>query len=100
MSGKSYTFTLTTGGTPLVRSVLLVLSGALAASVIASLRRRLRKKAKEEGRSTTSSSGGGASAYETRKAVDEYVQFHYGRPDDLLPYPMGPKVDTRTLPAC
>ena len=30
--------------------------------------------------------------YETRKAVDEYLQFHYGRPEDLFPYAEGPKV--------
>jgi hypothetical protein len=44
-----------------------------------------------EDRSTTSSVGGGAAAYETRKAVDEYLQFHYGRDEDLLPYTAGPK---------
>jgi len=43
-------------------------------------------------RSTTSSAAGGAAAYETRKAVDEYVQFHFGDPKDVLPYENGPKV--------
>ena len=45
-----------------------------------------------EERSTTSSAGGGAAAYETRKAVDEYLQFHFGRDEDILPYKNGPKV--------
>ncbi|KAG2498281.1 hypothetical protein HYH03_003542 [Edaphochlamys debaryana] len=41
-------------------------------------------------RSTTSSAGGGAAAYETKKAVDEYLQFHFGAPEDLMPYAKGP----------
>lgn len=28
--------------------------------------------------------------YETRKLVDEYLLFHYGRPDEILPYAYGP----------
>ncbi|EFN59874.1 hypothetical protein CHLNCDRAFT_18766 [Chlorella variabilis] len=42
-------------------------------------------------RSTTSSAGGGAGAYETRKAVEEYLQFHFGQPDEVMPYNVGPK---------
>ena len=42
--------------------------------------------------STTSSAAGGIAAYETRKAVDEYLQFHFGADQDILPYPHGPKV--------
>ncbi|KAK9817154.1 hypothetical protein WJX72_010440 [[Myrmecia] bisecta] len=42
-------------------------------------------------RSTTSSAGGGSAAYETRKAVDEYLQFHYADPADFLPYENGPQ---------
>ncbi len=45
-----------------------------------------------EERSTTSSVGGGAAAYETRKAVDEYLQFHFGQDADVLPYAAGPQV--------
>nr|QKY15185.1 predicted protein [Polytomella parva] len=41
-------------------------------------------------RSTTSSAGGGASAYETKKAVEEYLMFHYGAAEDILPYKTGP----------
>jgi hypothetical protein len=45
-----------------------------------------------EERSTTSSAAGGVAAYETRKAVDEYLQFHFGADEDILPYKAGPKV--------
>jgi hypothetical protein len=44
------------------------------------------------GRSTTSSAGGGAVAYETSKAVDEYVQMHFALPDEIFPYKNAPKV--------
>jgi hypothetical protein len=44
-----------------------------------------------EERSTTSSAGGGTLAYETKKAVDEYLLFHFGRPEDIFPYANGPK---------
>ncbi|PSC67344.1 4-mercaptohistidine N1-C-terminal domain [Micractinium conductrix] len=80
---------------------LLLLAGAAAAAVLPALVRRARRRGllpataaaagTDEGRSTTSSAGGGAGAYETRKAVDEYLQFHYGRPEDILPYDCGPK---------
>lgn len=36
--------------------------------------------------STGMSSGGGPQVYEQRRAVDEYLQFHFGKPDDVLPY--------------
>lgn len=39
--------------------------------------------------STTSSSHTG-NVYETDKAVAEYLQFHFGRAEDILPYPEGP----------
>eukprot|EP00199_Chlamydomonas_sp_CCMP681_P002508 CAMPEP_0119106282 /NCGR_PEP_ID=MMETSP1180-20130426/4020_1 /TAXON_ID=3052 ORGANISM="Chlamydomonas cf sp, Strain CCMP681" /NCGR_SAMPLE_ID=MMETSP1180 /ASSEMBLY_ACC=CAM_ASM_000741 /LENGTH=332 /DNA_ID=CAMNT_0007091583 /DNA_START=16 /DNA_END=1014 /DNA_ORIENTATION=- len=48
-------------------------------------------RSEDHERSTTSSAGGGAAAYETRKAVDEYLQFHFGSASDLLPYSQGPK---------
>ena len=40
-------------------------------------------------RSTTDSGVSGSSVYETARAVDEYLQFHYARPADLMPYPPG-----------
>jgi hypothetical protein len=79
---------------------MLVFAGATAASVLPALWRRLRWRggsaaaaaAADPTRSTTSSAGGGTGAYETRRAVDEYLQFHYGRPEEILPYDVGPKV--------
>ena len=47
------------------------LSGAAAAAV----------------RSTTDSGVGGSAVYETDRAVDEYLQFHYAKSSDLMPYP-------------
>eukprot|EP00048_Salpingoeca_helianthica_P015939 m.229525 g.229525 ORF g.229525 m.229525 type:complete len:305 (+) comp17766_c0_seq1:35-949(+) len=47
--------------------------------------------ADQSNRSTTSSSGGGPTAYETQRAVDEYIQFHFGDASDLMPYEFGPK---------
>lgn len=44
-----------------------------------------------EGRSTTSSGGGGPAAYETSKAVDEYLMFHFAGAEELIPYSVGPK---------
>lgn len=35
--------------------------------------------------STTSSAHSGA-VYETSTAVSEYLQFHYGKPEDIMPY--------------
>lgn len=52
---------------------------------------RKRRKGSLEERSTTSSAGGGALAYETKKAVDEYLLFHFGQPEDIFPYAHGPK---------
>ena len=86
----SYTITVNTSQTPLLKNALLLAAGALAASVAAALRRRLRRKSDAE-RSTTSGAGGGSEAYETKKAVDEYLQFHYGREQDVMPYDFGPK---------
>jgi len=39
--------------------------------------------------STTSSSHSG-NVYETDKAVAEYLMFHFGAPNDILPYNEGP----------
>jgi putative 4-mercaptohistidine N1-methyltranferase len=38
-------------------------------------------------RSTTDSGVAGSSVYETDRAVDEYLQFHYAKSSDLMPYP-------------
>jgi putative 4-mercaptohistidine N1-methyltranferase len=40
--------------------------------------------------SGTGASGGGASVYESTRAVHEYLLFHYGAPDVLMPYSFGP----------
>ena len=80
------------------RAALLVLAGATAASVLPALWRRLRRPLAaaagpaDASRSTTSSAGGGVAAYESRKAVDEYLQFHFGKPEEVMPYDCGPKV--------
>eukprot|EP01023_Acetabularia_acetabulum_P041962 TRINITY_DN4113_c1_g1_i2.p1 TRINITY_DN4113_c1_g1~~TRINITY_DN4113_c1_g1_i2.p1 ORF type:complete len:295 (-),score=35.23 TRINITY_DN4113_c1_g1_i2:26-910(-) len=45
----------------------------------------------DEERSTTSGAAGGILAYENQKAVQEYLLFHYGKAEDILPYQnMGP----------
>lgn len=77
--------------------------GALAgagAALLSTRRRSLAapsasQAAQLDERSTTSSAGGGAAAYETRKAVDEYLQFHFGADEDILPYACGPKASRR-----
>ena len=40
--------------------------------------------------SPTMAAGAGPAMYEQRRAVNEYVQFHFGKPDDVLPYKDGP----------
>ena len=67
-------------------------AGAVGAALLFLARRKKGKDSVIEERSTTSSAGGGAAAYETRKAVDEYLQFHFGADSDILPYANGPKV--------
>lgn len=73
--------------------VLTGVAGAAVGTVLNRRRRAAAAAAKEnlEERSTTSSAGGGTAAYETRKAVDEYLQFHFGADADILPYANGPK---------
>jgi putative 4-mercaptohistidine N1-methyltranferase len=39
---------------------------------------------------STTNSGSVGNVYETDKAVQEYLFFHYGRPETLLPYAFGP----------
>ncbi|GFR46879.1 hypothetical protein Agub_g8520 [Astrephomene gubernaculifera] len=65
----------------------------LAQALVSKLRSKARSGKTDDiqERSTTSSAGGGAAAYETKKAVDEYLQFHFAAPEDLLPYSNGPK---------
>jgi putative 4-mercaptohistidine N1-methyltranferase len=67
--------------------VFLFFGGAVTTSVLIALQRRRAARNSIAGRSTTSSAGGGAAAYETRKAVDEYLQFHFGQEDPaFFPY--------------
>uniref|UniRef100_A0A2C9K1Q9 Methyltransferase type 11 domain-containing protein n=1 Tax=Biomphalaria glabrata TaxID=6526 RepID=A0A2C9K1Q9_BIOGL len=35
----------------------------------------------------------GSDVYETDKLISEYLVFHYGKPEQLIPYPFGPKED-------
>ncbi|MEW5305282.1 MAG: hypothetical protein WDW36_007834 [Sanguina aurantia] len=71
--------------------MLALLGPVVALGYLANtIRRHAKKSTGLEERSTTSSAGGGAAAYETRKAVDEYVQFHFGADDDVMPYAAGP----------
>ncbi|GLI58723.1 hypothetical protein VaNZ11_000476 [Volvox africanus] len=77
--------------------VLAAGAGAAATALVQQLLHRLQRKSSSikddevQERSTTSSAGGGSAAYETKKAVDEYLQFHFAAPEDLLPYANGPK---------
>lgn len=76
-------------------TILAAVAGAAALPLLKLLRGGLRGvcgSREVEERSTTSSAGGGAAAYETRKAVDEYLQFHFGAASDIMPYPQGPRV--------
>jgi len=45
----------------------------------------------QEVRSTTASGVGGAAVYESGKAVDEYLQFHYASDQEIMPFACGPK---------
>lgn len=54
-------------------------------------------------RSTTASGvapGGGPAIYESSKAVDEYLLFHYAEPNVLMPYAFGPHGGTRFPQRC
>lgn len=52
----------------------------------------VRRRRSAGGRSTTSAAGGGSAAYETAKAVDEYLQMHFASADDIFPYADAPRV--------
>ena len=80
-------------------SMVIASSASAIGGLLFLLLRRKRGGSSLEERSTTSSAGGGAAAYETRKAVDEYLQFHFGADSDILPYPNGPKVSATTIEA-
>ncbi|CAN0235112.1 unnamed protein product [Hapterophycus canaliculatus] len=40
---------------------------------------------------TRSTAASGSIVYEGERAVHEYLQFHFGRPEQVLPYDCGPK---------
>lgn len=91
--------------TPSTSENLNYVIGTAAAVSIVSVgvllwRRRAPTDASFEERSTTSSAGGGAMAYETKKAVDEYLQFHFGMDKDILPYANGPKEALNFMGRC
>lgn len=81
----------------MVDSSSLVVPGALVVTSVATVAAavqlyRYLKLSSVTDRSTTSSAGGGAVAYETSKAVDEYLQMHFALPDEVFPYKNAPKV--------
>ncbi|KDO30022.1 hypothetical protein SPRG_05212 [Saprolegnia parasitica CBS 223.65] len=41
--------------------------------------------------STRSTTASGSIVYESERAAMEYLQFHYGQPDEVAPYPFAPK---------
>jgi SAM-dependent methyltransferase len=45
-----------------------------------------------------STAASGSQVYESKRAVDEYLLFHYGRPEDILSFPKGP-VEALKFPA-
>mmetsp|Transcript_31829 Transcript_31829/g.82406 ORF Transcript_31829/g.82406 Transcript_31829/m.82406 type:complete len:314 (-) Transcript_31829:51-992(-) len=47
-------------------------------------------KTPASGTGSTTGSSGGVALYETKKAVNEYLQFHFGSATDVLPYSFGP----------
>ena len=83
---------------------------ALLVSGSASKKKKAKKKKKSSGpsnaiattsvTSTAPGSAGGSSVYETKKAIDEYVQFHFGSPTDVLPYRDGPREALRFTQRC
>lgn len=50
------------------------------------MRRYLAAASADIPRSTTNSGVGGSAVYESAKAVDEYLQFHFGNEKELVPY--------------
>lgn len=75
--------------------VLAILAGAGVAAALGSVALKWYAGRGLENRSVTSILGGSSKAYETRKAVDEYVQFHFGDPSTVAPYPFIPEVWSR-----
>lgn len=97
------TLTRDSGAMSLNRDTLLgVLGGAaLGAAAAALIQRVAVSRASSAGagapatvRSTTDSgvsgAGGGAAVYESAKATNEYLLFHYAKDAELLPYAGGP----------
>ncbi|OQR95049.1 hypothetical protein ACHHYP_00474 [Achlya hypogyna] len=41
--------------------------------------------------STRSTTASGSMVYESERAAMEYLQFHYGKPEEVVPYPFAPK---------
>lgn len=67
-----------------------VMTGAAVATAVYAGVKRYRSSLSS--RSTTSSAGGGVLAYETSKAVDEYLQMHFATTDEIFPYTQAPRV--------
>ena len=44
--------------------------------------------------------GGGVLVYEQRRVVDEYIQFHFGKSEDIMPYKDGPTSALRFTARC
>ena len=42
----------------------------------------------------------GVQVYEQRRVVDEYIQFHFGKPEDIMPYKDGPTSALRFTARC
>eukprot|EP00892_Ulva_mutabilis_P006395 jgi/Ulvmu1/4127/UM019_0106.1 len=73
-----------------VSTISAIAVGACAA-VTAAVYAVVKYRTSQHARSTTSSAGGGKQAYETSKAVDEYLQMHFATPDEIFPYTQAPR---------
>jgi SAM-dependent methyltransferase len=80
----------------LVAGVAAGAAGAVLLQALVARWRAARAAAAAPELSTTSSAHSGA-VYETTKALDEYLLFHYGAPAELLPYARGPAVPLAAL---
>uniref|UniRef100_A0A061QMJ7 Methyltransferase type 11 domain-containing protein n=1 Tax=Tetraselmis sp. GSL018 TaxID=582737 RepID=A0A061QMJ7_9CHLO len=75
-----------------VPAVLAAAAGAAVGALGASLFLKPAKTRKQPtGSGSTTGSTGGVALYETKKAVNEYLQFHFGSEKDILPYEFGPQ---------
>lgn len=78
-------------------------AGATSSPAGAAHRRRTGGAAAAAPRSTTSSGivkGGGSAVYESAKAVDEYLLFHFAEASLLMPYEFGPREATAFPQRC